>query len=139
MIEATTAHAAVMAAVHGAAFPHDPWTERHFATLLAQPGVTGLIDPRGGILLIRTIIDESEILTLSVATPRQGIGRTLMLTGMAKAQTAGAATMHLEVAADNTPALKLYETLGFTRTGRRKSYYPNGQDALLLAAPLTPS
>ncbi len=139
MIDATIAHAAIMAAVHGAAFPHDPWTEQNFATLLAQPGVAGLIDPRGGILLIRTIIDESEILTLAVARPRQGMGRALMLTGMAKAQAAGASTIHLEVAADNTPALKLYEALGFTQTGRRKSYYPNGRDALLLAKPLTPS
>jgi ribosomal-protein-alanine N-acetyltransferase len=139
VIEAGLAHAAVMAAVHGAAFPHDPWTEASFATLLAQPGVAGLIDPRGGVLLIRTIVDEAEVLTLGVATRRQGIGRALMIAGMDQARAAGAVVMHLEVAADNAAALGLYGSLGFTRTGRRKTYYPNGQDALLFAKPLSPS
>ena len=43
----------------------------------------------------------------------------------------GAASLFLEVGADNPAALALYAGLGFTRVGMRKAYY-NGGDALVL-------
>jgi ribosomal-protein-alanine N-acetyltransferase len=132
VIEASPVHAAIMAAVHGVAFPHDPWDAASFATLLAQPGVTGLIDPRGGILLLRVAADEAEILTIAAAAPRRGIGGSLMRAALERAARQGAELMHLEVAADNGPALALYRSLDFQPSGRRKRYYPNGADAILL-------
>jgi ribosomal-protein-alanine N-acetyltransferase len=133
VIEATIAHAGAMEAVHGAAFPHDPWDAASFATLLAQPGVTGLIDPHGGILLLRVAADEAEIITIAVAARRRGIGTGLMRAALERAASQGATLMHLEVAADNEPALALYRALGFQPAGRRKRYYPNGADAVLLS------
>jgi ribosomal-protein-alanine N-acetyltransferase len=130
------AHAAVMAALHGAAFPHEPWDEASFATLLGQPGVVGLLDPRGGILLLRVAADEAEILTIGVAVKRRGIGRGLMEAGFARAQAMGAAVMHLDVAADNAAALGLYGALGFVEVGRRRGYYGGGRDAILLTRQL---
>jgi ribosomal-protein-alanine N-acetyltransferase len=44
----------------------------------------------------------------------------------------GAVKVHLEVAAGNTPARALYDTVGFTEAGRRRRYYSNGEDALLM-------
>lgn len=38
----------------------------------------------------------------------------------------------LECRASNQAALKLYEKLGFRRTGLRKGYYKDGMDAILL-------
>jgi ribosomal-protein-alanine N-acetyltransferase len=38
----------------------------------------------------------------------------------------------LEVKASNQVALGLYGGLGFQQVGRRKGYYPDGSDALLL-------
>ncbi len=133
MIEAGVAHAAVMAALHGAAFADEPWDEASFATLLAQPGVVGLVDPRGGILLLRVAADEAEILTIGVAVKRRGIGRGLMEAGFARARGMGAAVMHLEVAAGNVAALGLYGALGFVEAGRRRRYYASGEDAILLS------
>jgi ribosomal protein S18 acetylase RimI-like enzyme len=40
------------------------------------------------------------------------------------------------VAAQNLPARKLYEKYGFREVGRRKAYYDDGDDALVLAAVL---
>jgi ribosomal-protein-alanine N-acetyltransferase len=133
VIEAGVAHAAVMAALHGAAFADEPWDEASFATLLAQPGVVGLVDPRGGILLLRVAADEAEILTIGVAVKRRGIGRGLMEAGFARARGMGAAVMHLEVAAGNVAALGLYGALGFVEAGRRRRYYASGEDAILLS------
>jgi len=133
---ATRHHAAAMASVHEAAFPDDPWSETSFSRLLGQPGVAGFIDERGGILLLRCVADEAEILTIGVATPRQGIGSILMQTAIAHAQAQHAATLHLEVAASNAGAYAFYGSLGFTQTGRRRNYYGDGTDALLLSLPI---
>jgi len=129
---ATVHHAAALAAIHAGAFPDDPWNKLSFSRLLGQPGVAGFIDERGGIVLLRCVADEAEILTIGVTTRRQGIGRDLMQSAIAHAKAQNVTTLHLEVAESNAPAYSFYESLGFTQTGRRKNYYGAGADALLL-------
>ncbi|GLR66545.1 N-acetyltransferase GCN5 [Acidocella aquatica] len=136
VIEAGPAYAAVLARLHAGAFPGDPWDERSFATLLGQPGVVCFVDERGGFLLLRTVLDEAEILTIGVTAPRQGIGGALMRQAIRAAGWQGVRTIHLEVAADNAAARALYASLGFTQTGFRKAYYPDGGDALTLCLKL---
>jgi ribosomal-protein-alanine N-acetyltransferase len=121
-----------MAAVHEAAFPNDPWDEEAFGEMLAQPGVVGFIDERGGVVLLRVVADEAEILTIGVTARRRGIGRALLAAGMAAAREAGAKAMFLEVAAENVAALGLYEAAGFAAVGRRPAYYHDGGDAVVL-------
>ncbi len=132
------AHAKAMAAIHAAAFPDDPWDAESIATLLAQPGVVGLIDPRGGILILRVAADEAEILTIGVTARRRGLGTALMRAAIEKAKTMGAAVLHLEAAAGNIAAQEFYKSLGFAAAGRRPNYYANGDDAVLLSLPLDP-
>ncbi|MCB5945715.1 GNAT family N-acetyltransferase [Acidocella sp. KAb 2-4] len=132
MISAGLAHAGLLAAMHEQAFPRDPWDAASFAALLAMPGVAGLIDERGGFLLLRMVLDEAEILTIGVTAPRQGIGLALMREGLRLAAIGGVREMHLEVAAANAAARALYTRLGFTQTGLRRAYYPDGGDALTL-------
>jgi ribosomal-protein-alanine N-acetyltransferase len=136
IITASLAHAELFAAMHTAAFPTDSWSEDAFASLLTQPGVSGLIDPRGGFLLMRAILDEAEILTLGVTLPRQGIGRALLSEALARATAGGVQTLHLEVAAGNHAARALYGGFGFRETGCRPAYYADGGDALTLSRPL---
>lgn len=133
IIEAGLAHAGVMAAVHGAAFPHEPWDEAAFVALLRQPGVMGFLDARGGVLLVRVAADEAEVLTIGVAARRAGIGRGLMTAATARARAAGAKTLFLEVAVSNEAALGLYGALGFTAVGRRLNYYADGEEAVVLS------
>ncbi len=132
MISAGLAHAGLLAAMHEQAFPRDPWDAASFAAVLAMPGVAGLIDERGGFLLLRMVLDEAEILTIGVTAPRQGIGLALMREGLRLAAIGGVREMHLEVAAANAAARALYTRLGFTQTGLRRAYYPDGGDALTL-------
>ncbi len=127
------AYAPVFAALHEKAFPHEPWDETSFATMLAQPNMHGFIDERGGFLLLRIVLDEAEIITIGVTAPRQGIATALMAQGIAAAGAAGVKTIHLEVAEDNAPARALYAAQNFSQTGRRRAYYANGAAALTLA------
>ena len=65
-----------------------------------------------------------------------GIGRELILTSLEAARESGAAWMELEVFAENTQAVALYESLGFTQYGYRREGIKrqNGQtgDELLM-------
>jgi ribosomal-protein-alanine N-acetyltransferase len=137
LVQAGAAYAQTLASLHKTAFPHDPWDEKTFATLLIQPGVTAWLDERGGFLLLRIAADEAEILTLGAILQRHGIATALLRAAICHASEAGAAALFLEVANGNHPARALYEKHGFHQAGRRKSYYPNGEDALLLTLPLT--
>ena len=136
---ASAAHAAAMAAIHATAFPDEPWDAPSFATLLGQPGVTGWVDPRGGVLLLRVVADEAEILTVGVSKQRLGVGTALMREAIEQARTLGAAVIHLEAGAGNVAALGLYKSLGFVTAGRRPNYYASGDDAVLLSLRLEPA
>ena len=85
--------------------------------------------------------DEAEILTIAVAPAahRQGIGAALLAAAMAQAALRGAAAMFLEVAEGNAAARALYAAAGFRQSGRRRRYYPDGADALVLRRSLNPS
>jgi ribosomal-protein-alanine N-acetyltransferase len=131
-IEATIAHAPVLAAMLAVAFPGDPWEAGTFVSLLTQPGMSAVIDDRGGFLVLRTILDEAEIITLGVTAPRQGIARGLMHAAITRAAGQGVTKIHLEVAEQNHPACALYAELGFIQTGRRRAYYADGTSALTL-------
>ncbi len=80
------------------------------------------------------ILDEGHITLLAIAPPyqRQGMGQWLLLKLLQAARQRGLARATLEVRASNEIALNLYEKLGFKQVGRRKGYYPDGEDALIL-------
>jgi ribosomal-protein-alanine N-acetyltransferase len=135
LVDAGGLHAASLAAIHEDAFPPaERWDATAIATLLGQAGVFGLLDPRGGMILIRHVADESEVLTLAVAPQarRCGIGSALLAAAIHRAATLGARTMFLEVAERNLVARRLYERAGFTRVGMRRGYYADGASALVL-------
>ena len=47
----------------------------------------------------------------------------------------GAVTSTLEVRASNQPAQQLYLKLGYEITGRRRRYYRDGEDGLIMTTP----
>ncbi len=124
----------VLAAVHAVAFPPlERWDAAAFAALLATPGCCGVV-AEGGLALLRIAGDEAEVLTLAVAPGwrRLGLGRRLLSAGLGEAARGGAAAALLEVAPNNVAARQLYAAAGFAEVGRRRAYYPDGGDALVL-------
>ena len=133
--------AARLASIHAEAFAgaHDtPWSAAAFADLLDQAGVFAVESP-DGFILMRTVADEAEILTLAVrpGARRAGLGARLVGEGALAAAARGAVRVFLEVAEDNAAARALYARAGFVEAGRRTGYYAAAdggrRDALLLA------
>ena len=132
--------AAVLAALHAVAF-EDAWSLDAFEALLASPGVFAHIKHDGrkpvGFILCRVVAEEAEILTLAThpAQRRQGVATALVRDAVLAAAKAGARSLFLEVAEDNTAAAALYAHEGFLPVGRRSGYYDRGAeraDALVL-------
>ena len=102
-----------------------------------------LIGDDQAFLLGRIVADEAEVLTLAThpALQRQGRAAQMLATFLAQARVAQATRTFLEVAADNHPAMQLYQKAGFQQVGRRQRYYraADGKfvDALVLALQLT--
>lgn len=139
--------ASEVAALHSELFD-PPWNETAIRPLLDHPAATCLIAMVGtpkqavGFVIGQLAADEAEIISIGVAKDWQhrGLGRRL-IEGLARAAArAEAKTIHLEVAADNIPALVLYHRLGFKEAGRRENYYERAKggpvDALRLALAL---
>jgi ribosomal-protein-alanine N-acetyltransferase len=80
------------------------------------------------------ILEEAHITLLAIAPEvrRSGLGRWLLTQLLHQAQQRGLERATLEVRASNTAALKLYKNLGFRIAGRRRGYYDDGEDALIL-------
>jgi ribosomal-protein-alanine N-acetyltransferase len=132
---AGVAEAATLAALHAATFPAaEAWGPDALRLMLEMPGSFALILPGEGFILARTAADEAEILTLAVvpAARRRGLGGTLLAGAMVAARGRGATAMFLEMAEGNAAARALYASGGFTLIGRRKRYYSDGGDALVL-------
>lgn len=135
--EAARLHAIVMA--EGLGGP--AWSAETFGTLLRTPGTFGWIVPDEGLLLIRQAADEAEIFTIGVAPSarRKGIARALLETACIALAALKVTRLLLEVAVDNLPAQRFYETEGFKTVGRRSGYYKRGTsniDALVMALQL---
>lgn len=132
-----------LARLHAAWFTTPrPWSETEFASLLDGQGAFLVTDPQG-FALGRALAGEAELLTIAVAPEarRQGVGSRILRRFLDMAEDKGAATVYLEVAADNLAAITLYRGAGFAEAGRRKAYYrmPDGEriDALVLRHPAT--
>ena len=79
-------------------------------------------------------LDEAHVTDLAVAAGwrRQGVGTALLEELVRRVRERGALAVTLEVRAGNTAAQELYRRRGFVVEGRRRGYYPDGEDALIL-------
>lgn len=71
--------------------------------------------------------NEGEITNVAVYPEYRGqhIAENMLLELIERVKKRGGTAMTLEVRPSNTPALKLYEKLGFKSVGRRPKYYVN--------------
>ncbi len=90
-----------------------------------------------GFLAFEQVLDEGSIVEVAVHPDcrRRGLARGLITSAINSAD--GLNTVFLEVRESNTPAIGLYESLGFERIAVRKGYYQKPkEDAVLYRLPL---
>ena len=134
-------------------FGASAWSAELFWSELAAPGRTYLVavqardDGHGasaeellGYAGLAVAGPDADVQTLAVApgAQRRGLGGLLLDALVDAARSGGAASVLLEVRADNEPAKALYAARGFERVGVRRRYYqPEDVDALVLRRRLT--
>lgn len=119
-----------LARIHAQSFFRG-WPTEEFASFLSDRNTPVYVacDAKrriAGFALIRTVADESELLSIAV-DPRwrgKGVGRALMDAAFADLMMSPARRMFLEVDEQNHAAIRLYEKLGFATISSRKGYYP---------------
>ncbi|HTI30909.1 MAG TPA: ribosomal protein S18-alanine N-acetyltransferase [Sphingomonas sp.] len=106
----------------------EAWNLSQLAGVLAMPGARLRVARRRGRLLgfalVRTVLDESELMLIAVepTARRAGVGAALMADMHDAASQAGIRQLHLEVRRGNE-AIALYQAHGFAKVGERPHYY----------------
>ncbi len=87
-----------------------------------------------GFAGIKIILDEADIMNIAVMKNcrRQGIATLLLNHILTICKEKGIKTINLEVNEENFSAISLYQKFGFKECGRRKNYYDNQYDAILM-------
>ncbi len=120
-------------------FPQ-PWTEATFWSELARvpetrhyviTEINKVLVGYAGLLVVGR---QADVQTLAVAADHQGrgLGALLLRHLLERAEARGAHEVLLEVRADNGAAQRLYQRFGFEQIARRRGYYDDGADALVL-------
>jgi ribosomal-protein-alanine N-acetyltransferase len=129
-----------LAAIDADLFGIDAWSEATFWSELA-----GIPDRRWyrvaesdgeivGYAGLGVGIGTGDVQTIAVRRDAQGRGWGAVLLDalLGEAEARGCDEVLLEVRADNTAAITLYERRGFTTIATRRRYYADGTDALIL-------
>ena len=79
-------------------------------------------------------IRAGSFLTIAVrpSARRSGWARRLLAVCVEQWRRDGVVEAFLEVRASNAPAIGLYRSAGWIEVGRRRQYYPDGEDALVM-------
>jgi ribosomal-protein-alanine N-acetyltransferase len=121
-------------------FVDDRWTARAYWSELGQLDTRHYLVALDGAAVrgyagLCDYPDEAFVQTIAVArsAQRSGLGARLLQALLDEAARRNQRRVLLEVRADNTPAIALYEKFGFRRSGLRRGYYqPSGADALVM-------
>jgi ribosomal-protein-alanine N-acetyltransferase len=125
-------------AIENDSFPH-PWSRDHFLDELKNSHAFPLValdrkDKIIGYICPRLLLDEGHIFNVAVHRAFRGrrVARILVERVLDDCREGGGAVVLLEVRHSNFAAIALYRQLGFVETGRRRKYYENGEDAILM-------
>lgn len=99
--------------------------------VVGERHVVVVSDDRTGYAAITVAGDVADLDRIAVLPASRGRGRAreLLADVVDRARDLGVDRMLLEVAADNTAAIGLYEADGFETISTRRGYYPGGVDA----------
>lgn len=118
-------------------FSH-PWTEQMFLEEMEGKFSVYRVAEVDGVAVaymgMWILADEGHITNVAVAKAyrNMGIGGALIDHFIALAEEKKLCFLTLEVRESNLPAIALYSKKGFEPVGRRKRYYDNTEDAILM-------
>ena len=130
-------HVAQIAALEMLCFG-DPWSEGSIASELDNPLSLWLVAEQNGAVCgyvgSQTVLDETDMMNIAVHPDcrRQGIAAALISELVARLKERGSHILRLEVRESNTPAIALYNSMGFTQLGIRRNYYRNPKENALI-------
>ena len=118
----------------------DAWAESSFRDELRQNRLAHYFVLQDEAEVIRayigcwTMVDELHIVTIGVDPQwqRLGLGEALVQRALDLAHEIGCHAVSLECRESNAAARALYGKYGFESVGRRRRYYKDGEDALIL-------
>ena len=117
-----------VAAIEAASFSV-PWSLNAFTETVEKENFRYFVAEEGGEILgycgFLYVLDEAEIPNVCVkaSARKRGVGRQMMSVLVDEAKKLGMAVLYLEVRESNTPARRLYLSLGFEENGIRKNFY----------------
>ena len=128
------------------AYPY-PWSEGIFRDCVRVGYLCRVVEMQGriqGYGILSFGADEAHVLNICIHRDLrdQGVGRRLLKYLLDQAVKAELHDAFLEVRPSNTPAIHLYESMGFVRVGVRKAYYqgsPTREDAWVYRLRLNPA
>lgn len=130
-------HVAQIASLERQCFA-DPWSEGSIASELDNPLSLWLVAEQNGAVCgyvgSQTVLDETDMMNIAVRSDcrRQGIAAALIEELASRLKERGSHILRLEVRESNTPAIALYNSMGFTQLGIRKNYYRNPKENALI-------
>jgi len=117
----------------------DPWTKNAIIDSIKSSLFHGevLLDEKGDIIAyygFYSIIPETHIANLAVREDKRGLGlgNVILERLLSQAIMLGNSEFTLEVRPSNEKAIALYKKYGFKVEGRRRNYYGDGEDALIM-------
>jgi len=119
----------------------DPWPRSSFlADLKINSTAHAFVLVHKNIIIAYSVcwyfVHELHIGNLAVAREHQRKGFGSLLLSNVLLEFPDARFIYLEVRISNNAAIELYTKFGFKKLYRRKSYYRNGEDALILVKSL---
>lgn len=133
---------AAVAALETTLFGAEAWSVAQVRDELAGQTRQALVDERDGELVGYAVVmvlgDIADLQRIGVRPDLQrgGVAAGLLAAGLQAARERGADRMLLEVSEANAGARAFYAESGFVELDRRRRYYRDGSDALVLSRPL---
>ncbi|MDA3904130.1 MAG: ribosomal protein S18-alanine N-acetyltransferase [Desulfuromusa sp.] len=115
-----------------------PWSFRQFSQELENPVASVLVyeieGQIAGFICYWLIAGEMQILNLATSPQQRRIGIAAQLLDEAfkRCSRSELSSAWLEVRSGNLAAIALYQRYGFKLNGTRSTYYPDGEDALVM-------
>ncbi len=137
IVKMRSQHIPFIIAIERKSFPQ-PWSYSLFLSELSNRMATYFVALWQGKVIgyigMWIVWEEAHITTFAIhpAYRRKGFGEKLFTYALSYALSQGCKEVLLEVRVSNFVAQHLYRKLGFRAVGRRRGYYTDGEDAIVM-------